>query len=176
MIDIKELRENPDRVRENIKKKFQDEKLPLVDEIIELDKKSREANLKGDTLRAERNSKSQEIGNLMKAGKKDEAMKIKEEVSKINEELAEIEKQEEEYSEEVKIRMMKIPNFIDDSVPLGKDDSENVDVQHFGDNVVPDYEIPYHTDIIERLGGIDLDAARKVAGNGFYYLIGDVAR
>ena len=176
MIDIKELRENPDRVRENIKKKFQDEKLPLVDEIIELDKKSREANLKGDTLRAERNSKSQEIGNLMKSGKKDEAMKIKEEVNKINEELVEIQKQEEEYSEEVKQRMMKIPNFIDDSVPLGKDDSENVDVQHFGDNVVPDYEIPYHTDIIERLGGIDLDAARKVAGNGFYYLIGDVAR
>ena len=176
MIDIKELRENPDRVRENIKKKFQDEKLPLVDEVLELDKKSREANLKGDTLRSERNSKSQEIGNLMKSGKKDEAMKIKEEVNKINEELAKIEKQEEEYSEEVKTRMMKIPNFIDDSVPLGKDDSENVDVQHFGDNKVPDYEIPYHTDIIERLGGIDLDAARKVAGNGFYYLIGDVAR
>ncbi len=151
MIDIKFLRENPDIVKENIKKKFQDYKLPLVDEVIEFDKKSREATLKGDELRSKRNSLSSQIGMLMKNGKKDEAEKVKAEVQQINKELDENEKLEHEYSEEVKSRMMKIPNIIADSVPIGEDDTHNVEIEKFGEPVVPDYEIPYHTDIMEKL-------------------------
>ena len=176
MIDIKFLREHPDIVKENIKKKFQDYKLPLVDEVIEFDKKNREATLKGDELRSKRNSLSSQIGMLMKNGKKDEAEKIKIEVQQINKELEENEKLESKYSEEVKSRMMKIPNIIADSVPIGEDDTHNVEIEKFGEPVVPDYEIPYHTDIMEKLSGIDLDSARRVAGNGFYYLTGDIAR
>ena len=176
MIDIKFLRENPDLVKENIKKKFQDKKLPLVDEVIELDEKNRATKLRGDELRSNRNSLSSKIGLLMREGKKDEAEAIKQEVAKINDELVENEKQEAFLAEEVKTRMMKIPNMMHESVPVGKDDSENVEVQKYGEPVVPNYEIPYHTDIMERLCGIDLDAARRVAGNGFYYLMGDIAR
>ena len=151
-------------------------KLPLVDEVIELDNKNRELKLHGDELRAQRNSLSTQIGGLMRDGKKDEAEKIKAEVKKINDELAENEKLEAEYSEKVTNIMMKIPNIMHESVPIGKDDSENVENEKFGEPVVPDYEIPYHTDIMESLAGIDLDAARRVAGNGFYYLVGDIAR
>ena len=176
MIDIKFLRENPDIVKENIKKKFQDYKLPLVDEVIEFDKKFRESTLKGDELRSQRNSLSSQIGMLMKNGKKDEAEKIKKQVQEINKKLEENEKLEAEYSNEIKERMMKIPNIIDDSVPIGEDDSHNVEIEKFGEPIVPDYEIPYHTDIMEKLSGIDLDAARRVAGNGFYYLMGNIAR
>ncbi len=176
MIDIKFLRENPDIVKQNIKNKFQMHKLPLVDEVIELDNKNRELKLHGDELRAQRNSLSTQIGGLMRDGKKDEAEKIKAEVKKINDELAENEKLESEYSEKVTNIMMKIPNIMHESVPIGKDDSENVENEKFGEPVVPDYEIPYHTDIMESLAGIDLDAARRVAGNGFYYLVGDIAR
>lgn len=176
MIDIKFLRENPDLVKENIKKKFQDKKLPLVDEVIELDEKNRATKLRGDELRSNRNSLSSKIGLLMREGKKDEAEAIKQEVAKINDELVENEKQEAFLAEEVKTRMMKIPNMMHESVPVGKDDSENVEVQKYGEPVVPNYEIPYHTDIMEHLCGIDLDAARRVAGNGFYYLMGDIAR
>ena len=176
MIDIKFLRENPDLVKENIKKKFQEKKLPLVDEVIELDEKNRATKLRGDELRSNRNSLSSKIGLLMREGKKDEAEAIKQEVAKINDELVENEKQEAFLAEEVKTRMMKIPNMMHESVPVGKDDSENVEVQKYGEPVVPNYEIPYHTDIMERLCGIDLDAARRVAGNGFYYLMGDIAR
>ncbi len=176
MIDIKFLRENPDVVKENIKKKFQDNKLVLVDEVLDLDQKKREATLKGDELRGKRNSLSSEIGNLMKQGQKDEAEKIKLQVQEINQELVENEKLEEDYSAQIKDRMMRIPNIIHESVPIGKDDSENVEIQKFGEPVVPSYEIPYHTDIMESFNGIDLDSARRVAGNGFYYLIGDIAR
>ena len=176
MIDIKFLRENPDIVKQNIKNKFQMHKLPLVDEVIELDNKNRELKLHGDELRAQRNSLSTQIGGLMRDGKRDEAEKIKAEVKKINDELAENEKLEAEYSEKVTNIMMKIPNIMHESVPIGKDDSENVENEKFGEPVVPDYEIPYHTDIMESLAGIDLDAARRVAGNGFYYLVGDIAR
>ena len=176
MIDIKFLRENPDVVKENIKKKFQDHKLVLVDEVLDLDQKNREAKLKGDELRMKRNSLSSEIGNLMKSGKKDEAEKIKAEVQKINDELEKNEKLENEYSEAITERMMKIPNMIHESVPIGEDDSKNVEIEKFGEPVVPDYEVPYHTDIMESLDGIDLDSARRVAGNGFYYLMGNVAR
>ena len=176
MLDIKFLRENPDIVKQNIKNKFQMHKLPLVDEVIELDNKNRELKLHGDELRAQRNSLSTQIGGLMRDGKKDEAEKIKAEVKKINDELAENEKLEAEYSEKVTNIMMKIPNIMHESVPIGKDDSENVENEKFGEPVVPDYEIPYHTDIMESLAGIDLDAARRVAGNGFYYLVGDIAR
>ncbi|MCI8362525.1 MAG: serine--tRNA ligase [Clostridia bacterium] len=176
MIDIKFLRENPDVVKENIKKKFQEHKLVLVDEVIELDSKNREAKLKGDELRSKRNSLSSEIGNLMRQGKKDEAEAIKLEVKKINEELVENEKLESEYEAQVTERMMKIPNIIHESVPIGKDDSENVEIKKYGEPIVPDYEIPFHGEILESLGGIDLDSARRVAGNGFYYLMGDVAR
>ena len=176
MIDIKFLRENPDVVKENIKKKFQDHKLVLVDEVIELDAKNREAKLKGDELRSKRNTLSSQIGNLMREGKKEEAEEIKEEVKRINDELIETEKLEAEYDVAVKERMMKIPNIIHESVPIGKDDSQNVEIQKYGDPVVPDYEIPFHGEILEKLGGIDLDSARRVAGNGFYYLMGDVAR
>ena len=176
MIDIKFLRENPDIVKQNIKNKFQMHKLPLVDEVIELDNKNRELKLHGDELRAQRNTLSNQIGGLMRDGKKDEAEKIKSEVKKINDELVENEKLENEYSEKVTSIMMKIPNIMHESVPIGKDDSENVENEKFGEPVVPDYEIPYHTDIMESLAGIDLDAARRVAGNGFYYLVGDIAR
>ena len=176
MIDIKFLRENPDIVKENIKKKFQDHKLPLVDEVIELDVKNRQAMLNGDNLRAKRKSLSNEIGNLMKQGQKEEAEKIKAEVQKINEELVENEKLEAQYAEEIKGRMMKIPNIIDPSVPIGKDDSENVEVQKFGDPAVPAYEIPHHADIIARFNGLDKESAGRTSGVGFYYLIGDIAR
>ncbi len=176
MLDIKFVRENPDIVKENIKKKFQDYKLVLVDEILEIDKKSREVKFHGDELRSSRNSLSSNIGLLMKEGKKDEAEKVKLEVAKINQELALNEKLEAEYSANLKEKLMKIPNIIDASVPVGKDDSENVEIEKFGEPIVPNYEIPYHTDIMERLSGIDLDSARRVAGNGFYYLTGDIAR
>ena len=176
MIDIKFLRENPDVVKQNIKNKFQNQKLVLVDEVIDLDKKNREAMLNGDNLRAKRKALSNEIGNLMKEGKKDEAETIKAEVQKINDELAQNEKLEAKYAEEIKSRMMKIPNIIDPSVPIGKDDSENVEVQRFGEATVPSYEIPHHADIIERFNGLDKESAGRTSGVGFYYLIGDVAR
>ena len=176
MIDIKFLRENPDVVKENIKKKFQDHKLVLVDEVIDLGIKNRQAMQNGDNLRAKRKQLSNEIGNLMKQGQKDEAEKIKAEVQKLNDELVENEKKEAEYAEAIKERMMKIPNIIDPSVPIGKDDSENVEVQKFGDPVVPSYEIPHHADIIARFDGLDKEAAGRTSGVGFYYLIGDVAR
>jgi len=176
VIDIKLIRENPDLVKENIKKKFQDHKLELVDKVLELDKKNREVKLKGDELRSSRNSLSSQIGNLMKSGNREEAEKIKAQVGQINQELVDNEKLEEELALEIKNIMMKIPNIIDSSVPIGKDDSENVEVQKYGEPVVPDYEIPYHTDIMEKLAGIDFESARRVAGNGFYYLTGDIAR
>ena len=176
MIDIKFLRENPDLVKENIKKKFQDEKLALVDEVLDLDAKNRKAQANGDNLRSERKSLSNEIGNLMKQGKKDEAEIIKQKVSNINEKLEENEKLEHEFSNSIKQRMMKIPNMMHESVPIGKDDSENVEIEKFGEPFVPDYEIPYHGEIMEALGGLDLDSSRRVAGNGFYYLMGDIAR
>ena len=176
MLDIKFVRENPDLVKENIKKKFQDHKLGLVDEVLVLDKKYRELQLEGDTLRMERNSLSKEIGNLMRQGKKDEAENTKSKVNEINSKLENIEKGTDEYSNKIKEIMMRIPNMIHESVPIGKDDTENVEIQKYGEPVVPDYEIPYHTDIMEKLSGIDLESARRVAGNGFYYLIGDIAR
>ena len=176
MIDIKFLRENPDIVKENIRKKFQNQKLILVDEVIELDKQSRKAKLDGDNLRSSRKNLSNQIGLLMKNGQKEDAEHIKNEVQKINEELEQNEKKEEELSEQIKIRMMKIPNIMHESVPIGEDDSKNVEVQKYGEPIVPDYEIPYHTDILEKLNGIDLDSARRVAGNGFYYLTGNIAR
>ena len=176
MLDIKFVRENPDLVKENIKKKFQDHKLPLVDQILELDAKNREVKLLGDDLRSNRNSLSSQIGILMKNGKKEEAEVIKADVTAINQKLVENEKLENEYASKIKEIMMKIPNIIDSSVPIGKDDSQNVEVQKYGEPIVPSYEIPYHTDIMESVCGIDLDAARRVAGNGFYYLIGDIAR
>lgn len=176
MIDIKFLRENPDVVKQNIKNKFQDEKLILVDEVIDLDIKNREAKLNGDNLRAERKSLSNEIGNLMKQGKKDEAESIKSKVQEINNKLEENEKLEIKYAEEIKSRMMKIPNIMDPSVPIGKDDSENVEVERFGEPIVPDYEIPHHADIISRFNGLDKESAGRTSGVGFYYLIGDIAR
>ena len=176
MIDIKFLRENPDAVKENIKKKFQDSKLPLVDEVIELDAQLRKAQQRGDSLRADRNRISKEIGGFMTKGQKDEAEKAKAQVKEFSDELAALEKQEEELSEKVKKIMMTIPNIIEPSVPIGKDDSENVEITRYGEPVVPDFEIPYHSEIMERLNGIDLDSARRVAGNGFYYLMGDIAR
>ena len=176
MIDIKFLRENPEIVKENIKKKFQDHKLVLVDEVIDLDKKNREAQLKGDNLRAERKQLSNEIGNLMKQGKKEEAEELKAKVQKINEELEENEKLEAQYAEEIKQRMMKIPNIMDASVPIGEDDSKNVEVQRFGEAIVPSYEIPHHADIIAKFNGLDKESAGRTSGVGFYYLIGDIAR
>lgn len=176
MLDLKFVRENPEIVKQNIKNKFQDYKLPLVDEVIELDKKSREAQTEADKLRANRKSVSKQIGALMAQGKRDEAEKLKEQVNKDAERLAALEGAESKLQEEVKERMMKIPNIIDPSVPIGKDDSENVEVEKFGEPKVPDFEIPYHTEIMEKFNGIDLDSARKVAGNGFYYLMGDIAR
>ena len=176
MIDIKFLRENPEIVKENIKKKFQNHKLVLVDEVIELDKKNRESKLSGDNLRAKRKQLSSQIGELMKQGKKEEAENIKKEVNEINTKLEENEKLENYYAEEINSRMMKIPNIIHQSVPIGEDDSKNVEIQKFGEPIVPDYEIPFHGDIMESLGGLDLDSARRVAGNGFYYMMGDIAR
>ena len=176
MLDIKFVRQNPDAVKENIKKKFQDEKLPLVDEVIEYDAKFRAAKTRCDELRAQRNKKSKEIGGLMAKGQKDEAEKVKAEVKAMADEMEKLEEDEKTFAEEVKNRMMVIPNIIDPSVPIGKDDSENVEIEKFGDPVVPDYEIPYHVDIMEKFAGIDLDAARKTSGNGFYYLKGDIAR
>ena len=176
MLDIKFVRENPALVKENIKKKFQAHKLHLVDEVIELDTKNRTTKLKGDELRSSRNSLSSEIGILMKNGKKDKAEAIKKQVNDINLELAENEKLEASLALEIKERMMKIPNMIHSSVPIGEDDSKNVEVEKFGEPIVPDYEIPYHADIMDKFSGIDLDSARRVAGNGFYYLMGDIAR
>lgn len=176
MLDIKFVRENPDIVKENIKKKFQDSKLPLVDEVIELDKQARALQQEADELRAKKNSIAKQIGALMAQGKKEEAEEIKKEVAKDSARLAELEKQEPEVKEELKKKMMVIPNIIDPSVPIGKDDSENVELERFGEPVVPDFEVPYHSDIMESLSGIDLDSARRVAGNGFYYLMGDIAR
>ena len=176
MIDIKFLRENPEAVKENIKKKFQDSKLPLVDEVIEADAQYRKTIQRAEGLRADRNRISKEIGGYMAKGMKEEAEKAKAQVKEFSDELAALEKQEEELSEKVNKIMMTIPNIIDPSVPIGKDDSENVEITRYGEPVVPDYEIPYHSEIMERLKGIDLDSARKVAGNGFYYLMGDIAR
>jgi len=176
MIDIKLVRENPNLVRENIRKKFQDQKLPLVDEVIDLDKKFRDAKTHGDTMRSDRNRISKEIGNLMRQGRKEEAEAAKAQVKQMEQDLLDLEKQEEEYAAEIKKRMMVIPNIIDPSVPIGRDDSENRENERFGEPVVPDYEIPYHTDLLEALDGLDLDSARNTSGNGFYYLMGDVAR
>ena len=176
MLDIKFVRENPDLVKENIKKKFQDHKLAMVDEVLELDKKNRELKLKGDDLRSSRNSLSSQIGSLMREGKKDEAEAIKQKVNEINEELSHNEVLEQEYADKIKEIMMKIPNIIHESVPIGEDDSKNVEIERFGEPKVPAYDIPYHTDIMESFCGIDLDSARRVAGNGFYYLMGDIAR
>ena len=176
MLDIRFLRENPDVVKENIKKKFQDGKLPLVDEVIELDAKKRETQQEADALRADRNKLSKQIGALMAQGKKEEAETVKAQVAAGSKRLEELSVLEKELDEKVTKIMMIIPNIIDPSVPIGKDDSENVEVTKYGDPVVPDFEVPYHTDIMERFDGIDLDSARRVAGNGFYYLMGDIAR
>ena len=176
MIDLKFLRENPEVVKQNIRNKFQDQKLPLVDEVIELDAQRRATQQQADDLKQKRNTISKQIGALMAQGKKAEAEEAKKEVAEFGDELAALDKKQAELEEEVKKRMMIIPNIIDPSVPIGKDDSENVEVQRFGEPKVPDFEIPYHTDIMEKLHGIDLDSARRVAGNGFYYLMGDIAR
>ncbi|WP_101875330.1 serine--tRNA ligase [Lachnoclostridium edouardi] len=176
MLDLKFVRENPEVVKQNIKNKFQDDKLPLVDKVIELDGKSRQAKAEADNLRASRNKLSKEIGALMSQGKKEEAEEVKRQVGENAKRLEELEKTEKELEEEILKIMMTIPNIIDPTVPIGRNDSENVEVQKYGDPVVPEYEIPYHTDIMEKFNGIDLDSARKVAGNGFYYLMGDIAR
>ena len=176
MLDLKFVRENPDIVKQNIKNKFQDRKLPLVDEVIELDAKARATQTEADELRANRNKLSKQIGALMAQGKKEEAEAVKAQVSADAAKLAELEASEKELNERVNKIMMTIPNIIDPSVPIGKDDSENVEIEKFGEPVVPDFEVPYHTDIMERFNGIDMDAAGKVAGNGFYYLMGDIAR
>ena len=176
MLDIKFVRENPEIVKQNIRNKFQDAKLPLVDEVLALDKENRSIKQEVEALRAERNKLSKEIGGLMKQGKKDEAEAVKAKVSASAARVEELSQREKEVEEQLKKDMMTIPNIIDPSVPIGKDDSENVEIEKFGEPVVPDFEIPYHTDIMERFDGIDLDSARKVAGNGFYYLMGDIAR
>ena len=176
MLDIKFLRQNPDVVKENIKKKFQDEKLPLVDEVIELDKRNREIKGEVEALRAEKNKVSKEIGACMAHGEKEKAEELKKKVQESNGRINDLSEEEKEVEEKIKKNMMIIPNIIDPSVPIGKDDSENVEVERFGEPVVPDFEIPYHTEIMESFNGIDLDAARRVAGNGFYYLMGDIAR
>ena len=176
MLDIKFLRENPDLVKENIKKKFQDQKLPLVDEVIVKDRELRTMKQRVDDLRAQRNAMSKQIGGLMKEGKRDEAEAVKQQVASMADELKEIEEKEAVVRYRVQEIMMQIPNMIDPSVPIGKDDSENVELEKFGEPVVPAFEIPYHTEIMEKFNGIDLDSARKVAGNGFYYLMGDIAR
>ena len=176
MIDIKFLRENPEVVKQNIRNKFQDRKLPMVDEVIEFDKERRELLQEKEALQAERNKISKEIGKLMGQGKKDEAMAIKAKVADTGKRIAELEDRQKVVDEEIKKRMMVIPNIIDPSVPIGKDDSENVEIERFGEPKVPDFEVPYHTDIMESFDGIDMDAAGRVAGNGFYYLLGDIAR
>lgn len=176
MLDIKFVRENPDLVKENIRKKFQDHKLHLVDEVIEEDQELRATQQQADSLRNQRKSISKEIGKLMSQGKKEEAAEVKSQVAKIAEDLETLSKREDALRQSVLEKMMQIPNMIDVTVPIGKDDSENVELERFGEPVVPDFEIPYHTEIMERFNGIDLDAARKVAGNGFYYLMGDIAR
>ena len=176
MLDLKFVRENPEVVKQNIRNKFQDEKLPLVDEVIELDAQRRATQQEADDLRSNRKKISKQIGALMAQGKKEEADAVKEQVTKNAERLAELEKLEAELGEKVKKIMMIIPNIIDPSVPIGKDDSENVEIQKYGEPFVPEFEVPYHTDIMERFDGIDLDSARKVAGNGFYYLMGDIAK
>lgn len=176
MLDIKFLRENPEIVKENIKKKFQDEKLKLVDEVVELDEKYRTVKTRCDDLRSQRNKISKQIGGLMAKGEKEEAEKVKSQVAEINNELASLEGNEDELSKQIRERMLVIPNIIDDSVPIGKDDSENVEVEKFGEPAVPEFEVPYHVDIMEKLNGIDIDSARKTSGNGFYYLCGDIAR
>ena len=176
MLDIRFVRENPEIVKQNIKKKFQEDKLPLVDEVITLDEERRNAQKKADELRSNRNKISKEIGTFMAQGKKEEGMALRRKVKEQADELEELSKKEAELNERVTAIMMTIPNIIDDSVPIGKDDSENVEIQKYGDPVVPEYEIPYHTDIMDKFNGIDLDAAGRVAGNGFYYLMGDIAR
>ena len=176
MLDIKFVRENKDKVKENIKKKFQDQKLVLVDEVIELDEKVRNDKLEGDNLRSEKNNTSSEIGKLMREGKKEEAEKLKNRVVEINQRLVEIEKEEAELGAVLKAKMMIIPNIIDDSVPVGKDDSENVEMEKFGEPVVPDFEVPYHADILDSISGLDKESAGRTSGNGFYYLMGDAAR
>ncbi len=176
MIDIKLIRENKELVKENIKKKFQDHKLPLVDEVYDLDEKFRNCKLEGDKLRAEKNKLSDSIGKLVRDGKKDEIAKIKEEVAKANDRITVLEEEQVKLEEEIKKRMMVIPNIIDKTVPIGKDDSENVEIQKFGDPVVPKYEIPYNADILEAVGGLDKESAGRTSGNGFYYLMGDIAR
>ncbi len=176
MLDLKFVRENPEIVKQNIRNKFQDSKLGLVDEVIALDVESRNAKQEADSLRSERNKVSKQIGGLMAQGKKEEAEALKKQITLDTEHLAELEAKESDLEEKIKKIMMTIPNIIDPSVPIGKDDSENVEVQRYGEPAVPDFEIPYHTDIMEKLEGIDLDSARKVAGNGFYYLMGDIAR
>ena len=176
MIDIKLIRENSELVKENIRKKFQDNKIKTVDEIIELDKEFRRCKIKGDNLRALKNEKSSEIGKLIQQGKKDDANKIKEELSKYGQEMKELEEKELILEQEIKDKMLSIPQIIDESVPIGKDDSENVEIEKFGDPFVPDYEIPYHSDICESFNGLDKESAGRVSGNGFYYLIGDIAR
>lgn len=176
MLDLKFVRENPEIVKQNIRNKFQDNKLPLVDEVITLDAESRQTKAEADNLRASRNKLSKQIGALMGQGKKEEAEEVKKQVNADSARLAELEEKERDLEERIKKIMMTIPNIIDPSVPIGKDDSENVEVQKYGEPVVPDFEIPYHTEIMEKFNGIDLDAARKVAGNGFYYLMGDIAR
>ena len=176
MLDLKFVRENPEVVKQNIRNKFQDQKLPLVDEVIALDEQARATQKEADEIRSSRNKISKQIGMLMGQGKKEEAEELKAQVAKNAERLTELEAKETELNEKVTKIMMTIPNIIDPSVPIGKDDSENVEIEKFGDPFVPDFEIPYHTDIMEKLHGIDLDSARKVAGNGFYYLMGDIAR
>ena len=176
MLDIKFVRENPEIVKQNIRNKFQDKKLPLVDEVLELDKRNREIKQEVEALRAERNKLSKEIGGLMKQDKKEEAEEVKRQVAASADRINELSAEEAEVEEKLKTNMMVIPNIIDPSVPIGKDDSENVEIERFGEPVVPDFEIPYHTEIMESFNGIDLDSARKVAGNGFYYLMGDIAR
>ena len=176
MLDLKFVRENPDIVKQNIKNKFQDSKLPLVDEVIELDQKNRAVQQEGDALRNQKNVLSKQIGALMAQGKKEEAEDVKRQVTENANRLAELEKEQADLSEKIKKIMMTIPNIIDPSVPIGKDDSENVEIQKYGDPFTPDFEVPYHTDIMERFNGIDMDAAGRVAGNGFYYLMGDIAR
>ena len=176
MLDIKFVRENPEIVKQNIRNKFQDKKLPLVDEVLELDKRNREIKQEVEALRAERNKLSKEIGGLMKQGKKEEAEEVKRQVAASADRINELSAEEAEVEEKLKTNMMVIPNIIDPSVPIGKDDSENVEIERFGEPVVPDFEIPYHTEIMESFNGLDLDSARKVAGNGFYYLMGDIAR
>ncbi|MBQ6036195.1 MAG: serine--tRNA ligase, partial [Lachnospiraceae bacterium] len=176
MLDIRFVRENPELVKENIRKKFQDQKLPLVDEVVALDKKNREIKVEVENRRANHNKISKQIGALMAQGKKEEAEAVKAEVAENKRRIDELSAEEQQVEEELLHKMMLIPNIIDPSVPIGKDDSENVEVERFGEPVVPDFEIPYHTDIMETFNGIDLDAARQVAGNGFYYLMGDIAR